>query len=1023
MGNYKRPNKKQADIDAAIVSGARSYDIADEFKKAMNEAASMSNTAVIRNQEDAREDAVWLSENMLTFSDFCSSADHMNFPPLSERQRRVAEYMFGNDPKRIFDNNRNTAVLVWGKGGGKDTISALMKLYVVYILLNIKNPQRYLGLPDNVSIDLLNVAACVTRDTLVKVSGGWKPVADIVNGDMIATWDGLHQPVSKLFKFEKKPVFSVMLKNGMRVRCTDNHRFKVLSGGGWAEIELKDLSVGNVLWYGQGLSFGGSGYTSKIPYEKRTSARPIFGPEMVVTNDIAYMLGLAVSDGYMAKMRVDGGRYVGWVVPEHQPEIAAEVERIGRESFCGRLTKLVQRAGRKSSFKSTKDLYNYKLCSRDFYDHAIGMGMRSGGKKGHKGFPWKLLTGSRDQVRHLLAGMFDGDGSFSREIKYYSVSEEIIGWAAMALNGLGISTDVWFGNGIFNLTIPNSEVDKFLAEVPIRRNVGGRGMDRRTGPSKARKFHFVMDMVKADCGITGRYNKDGQTSCLVDTLPAPQTGTMTDLLLRSRVYSSPIFSIHADGVEDVFDYEALPDKEMVANGIMSIDSKEQAQTVYFQILKTMVMNWSWLRNQYDIAINGRFFSSGQSDEIDLTRKVTVTNDAIIFPKNIRAFSGSCEAETLEGKNLLMFVLDEADAFKSGSQIRSASKIYRTVRTSAVSRFGRKYKGFIISYPRSSTGFIMTMYKQSRKFLNMYGDIAKTWEVKPRELFSEETFSFEGYDIPMEFYEDFRLDPNGSKSAYICDPPRVESLFLDDPEKVELATAGFVRPLFDFKDSIVGEYVRKSVLRSPFMYDKSISHVMLLDLSLKNDSTALTLMHRNEDKIIVDFSTVWVPDPRQKLVVDLQNVEEVIDAIRKEVTISGLYCDRWQSAMLVQKLRGRGVKADTVKLEYDDFELFKRLLYAGNIQLPKNDRLLNELKSLQQVTSQRVDHGEGGHNDMAVTIVMGVKMLAKTTTSDGGLGLIAEGEFVGDNLSGTTDEFAEYIPDKPIGLQIDGFPIQ
>ena len=611
MGNYKRPNKKQADIDAAIVSGARSYDIADEFKKAMNEAASMSNTAVIRNQEDAREDAVWLSENMLTFSDFCSSADHMNFPPLSERQRRVAEYMFGNDPKRIFDNNRNTAVLVWGKGGGKDTISALMKLYVVYILLNIKNPQRYLGLPDNVSIDLLNVAA----------------------------------------------------------------------------------------------------------------------------------------------------------------------------------------------------------------------------------------------------------------------------------------------------------------------------------------------------------------------------------------------------------------------------SKEQAQTVYFQILKTMVMNWSWLRNQYDIAINGRFFSSGQSDEIDITRKVTVTNDAIIFPKNIRAFSGSCEAETLEGKNLLMFVLDEADAFKSGSQIRSASKIYRTVRTSAVSRFGRKYKGFIISYPRSSTGFIMTMYKQSRKFLNMYGDIAKTWEVKPRELFSEETFSFEGYDIPMEFYEDFRLDPNGSKSAYICDPPRVESLFLDDPEKVELATAGFVRPLFDFKDSIVGEYVRKSVLRSPFMYDKSISHVMLLDLSLKNDSTALTLMHRNEDKIIVDFSTVWVPDPRQKLVVDLQNVEEVIDAIRKEVTISGLYCDRWQSAMLVQKLRGRGVKADTVKLEYDDFELFKRLLYAGNIQLPKNDRLLNELKSLQQVTSQRVDHGEGGHNDMAVTIVMGVKMLAKTTTSDGGLGLIAEGEFVGDNLSGTTDEFAEYIPDKPIGLQIDGFPIQ
>lgn len=610
MGNYKKSPKKQKDIDAAIVSGAAAGDVSDAFRKAMLEAASMSDTSLVRDKKAAQEEAVWLTENLLTFSDFCESADHMNFPPLSERQNRVAEYMFGSDPKRIFDNNRNTAVLVWGKGGGKDTISALMKLYVVYILLNIKNPQRYLGLPDNVNIDLLNVAA----------------------------------------------------------------------------------------------------------------------------------------------------------------------------------------------------------------------------------------------------------------------------------------------------------------------------------------------------------------------------------------------------------------------------SKEQAQTVYFQILKTLTLNWSWLRSQYDIVMNGRFFSSGNNNEADYLNKITITNDAIIFPKNIRAFSGSCEAETLEGKNLLMFVLDEADAFKTGSQIRSAAKIYRTVRTSAVSRFGKKYKGFIISYPRSANGFIMTMYKQSRAFLNMYGDVAKTWEVKPREMFSPETFQFEGHDVPMEFYEDFRLDPTGSKSAYICDPPEVESLFLDDPEKVDLATAGFVRPLFDFKDSAVGEYVRKEIIRTPHMYDKSIQHVLLLDLSLKKDSTALTLMHRVEDRIIVDFSTAWVPDERKNLVVDLQNVEEVIEEVKKHVTIQSLYCDRWNSALLVQKLRSRGMKAETVKLEYDDFNLFKKLLYAGNIQLPKNDRLLSELKSLQQVTQQRVDHPDGGHNDMAVTIVMGVKMLAKTNTSDGGLGLLAEGEFVGDNLTGTMDEFAEYVPEQTLGIQIEGFPI-
>src|ERR1019366_5307700 len=145
-------------------------------------------------------------------------------------------------------------------------------------------------------------------------------------------------------------------------------------------------------------------------------------------------------------------------------------------------------------------------------------------------------------------------------------------------------------------------------------------------------------------------------------------------------------------------------------------SKEQAQTVFFQNFKTRVLHWGWLKSQWDIQSSGRFFSSAQKeDAADVANKVLITNDAILFPNNIRAFSGSCEAETLEGKNLLMFVLDEVDAFKTDSKIRSAEKIYRTLRTSAVSRFGTRFKGFVISYPRSSNGFILRMYASTKKF--------------------------------------------------------------------------------------------------------------------------------------------------------------------------------------------------------------------------------------------------------------------------------------------------------------------
>lgn len=609
MGNYKK-NKNQKDIDDEVAGSYDASTMRDVFKQTIADAALKSNVSSILDNASSGEmdQTLWKTDNILSFASFCESADHMNFPPLSPRQRMVAEYMFGDNPKDIFSSGRNTACLVWGKGSGKDTLAALMKLYIVYVLLNLKNPQRYLGLPDNDSIDLLNIAA----------------------------------------------------------------------------------------------------------------------------------------------------------------------------------------------------------------------------------------------------------------------------------------------------------------------------------------------------------------------------------------------------------------------------SKEQAQTVYFQIFKTKVLNWAWLRNQWDIVINGRFFSSGQDEESDFMNKVTVTNDAVLFPMNIRCFSGSAEAESLEGKNLLCFVLDEADAFKQKSMQRSAAKLYRVVRTSAVSRFGSKYKGFLISYPRSESGFIMKMYEQSKRFLNMYGDIAATWEVKPREMYSKNTFEFEGKKIPMDFYDEFRLDPLGSKAAYLCDPPAAESVFLEDQDKIDLATKDFVKPLFDFRDFNMDGKVRKVVTHAPFMHDRGVQHVLTLDLSLKDDATALTLMHREADRIVVDFSTAWIPDRKEGIEVDLMNVEEIIDLIRRDVNVKFFGADRWNSALLVQKLRSKGLNAEVQRLEFSDFEIFKRLLYAGNIVIPKHSRLINELKGLQLVSPQRVDHPDGQHNDMAVTLVMGVKMLLAEKVLGGGSGLISEGEFVGENLADGSDpaEFQESAPTE--GIQIDGF---
>ena len=66
--------------------------------------------------------------------------------------------MFGDEPKKIFENEHSLAVLAWGKGSGKDTVSCHATLYVVYVLLCCKNPTKLFKGVTADYLDILNVA-------------------------------------------------------------------------------------------------------------------------------------------------------------------------------------------------------------------------------------------------------------------------------------------------------------------------------------------------------------------------------------------------------------------------------------------------------------------------------------------------------------------------------------------------------------------------------------------------------------------------------------------------------------------------------------------------------------------------------------------------------------------------------------------------------------------------------------------------------------------------------------------------
>ena len=92
------------------------------------------------------------------FRTFVESKDHMDFPPLSERQYMVFDFMIGDDPQMAFSNLNSLAVLAYGKGSGKDTMAVLILLYVCYLCLCMKSPQAYFKQPEGECLDCVNVA-------------------------------------------------------------------------------------------------------------------------------------------------------------------------------------------------------------------------------------------------------------------------------------------------------------------------------------------------------------------------------------------------------------------------------------------------------------------------------------------------------------------------------------------------------------------------------------------------------------------------------------------------------------------------------------------------------------------------------------------------------------------------------------------------------------------------------------------------------------------------------------------------
>jgi len=427
-------------------------------------------------------------------------------------------------------------------------------------------------------------------------------------------------------------------------------------------------------------------------------------------------------------------------------------------------------------------------------------------------------------------------------------------------------------------------------------------------------------------------------------------------------------------------------------------SANQAQKVYFTKFLERLKRCAWFRRRFDLVQSGRLLEKRKPDSWG---EVHMATTAVTFPGNIRAISESSENESYEGYNIIVWIMDEASAFKSAKKIENARNIYNTLKSSANTRFVGRWIGFVLSYPRKEDDWDFTtqLYKESLTSDSMYGSREFSWDVAPAATYPGPKFKFV-YDrpdqhieieVPEVLREDFEKDPETSLGKYCCMPGRSQGAFIELAGAIPRIISDR-SPLFTTETVVVenrsedGELLfrgigHRIVSWDMLRVDKQGKYVIHVDCGLTDDRAAVVVAHgepilleietqdgRREhtwtQKVVEDAHVIYEPDRKKNLRVSIRNIESLILDIAQVLPVAIVTYDNWQSASSVEALAMAGIVAKEHNINRGDYNLLRGAIYSGDIDLLPDLLTEYELTQLRKTTSGNVDHPEGGSKDLA-----------------------------------------------------------
>src|SRR5215472_14903650 len=410
---------------------------------------------------------------------------------------------------------------------------------------------------------------CVTGETLVATSEGWRRIAALVGQSAsIFGSDGQLHSVREIFPTGTKPVFHLRTRSGFELRLTADHRVLTLNRG---DVRAADLEPGERIVL-QGAGFG----------RKALGAR------------LAVALGVAVGDGCLSRSEASGKfeEIVTLVMAENEAgvleKIAAEVN-VQKQAL--RAAAAVGRAGGVSvaAHTSTSRL---AFSSRPVVELFKQFTVLDEGSE-NKRFTDDIFDLDKPSLAGVLRGLFTADGTVanygekSQYIALDSSSEALLRQVQILLLSFGIKAKLYRER-------QGTKLEAFLPD--------GRGSS---------KLYALKQMYSLRVSRSSRFIFEREIGFDSASPKAEQLAAMNrEFGVYRDSLTDAVESLEAEGEEPVFDLTEPVTSHFSANGLVVHNCSE------YMFLDDSACNLASL-NLLKFAPNGSFDVEAYRHAVDI----------------------------------------------------------------------------------------------------------------------------------------------------------------------------------------------------------------------------------------------------------------------------------------------------------------------------------------------------------------------------------------------------------------------